>query len=300
MSGYEQGIIQSSADKDNNRVSQFECAPRVGRLLRTMMLCAKTLLSAATLILFLSALAAAQGGSPTVAPPPPAGDDSDPTRPVVWSLREEYYNLPGEAWNNAFILRFDRAVFRERPQPLGKSGILTRFDIPFVVARRADGTSAGLGDIYAQALVLPYRKGKLTVAAGSGIILPTATHRRLGAGKLTIAPAVAPIRFIPKRGFFLVKVQDYFSVAGAGGRPDLHYMTITPLLVWLLKGKPYWVQLDAETQTNWKADARTGLKTGFLLGRMTKRRGMWIKVEVGIGAHRVQSLAIKTSIFKVR
>ncbi len=269
--------------------------------LRTTTRFPKTLVRTGILIHLLSLIGKAQTGSPTVAPPPPAGDDSDPTRPaVVWSLREEYYNLPGQAWNNAFLLRFDRAVFKERPRPLGKNGILTRFDIPFVVAHRADGTSAGLGDIYGQVLVLPYLKGRFVWAAGSGVFLPTATNKRLGTGKLTIAPAVVPVWFIPKRGLFLVKAQDHFSVAGDNDRPDLHYMTITPLLVWRLKGKPYWIQLDGETQTNWKADAHTGVKAGFLLGRMHKRRGMWIKVEVGMGQYRVQSLAIKTSIFKVR
>jgi hypothetical protein len=253
------------------------------------------------LILFLCVIAAAQAGpSPTIAPPPPAGDDSDPTRPVAWSLREEYYNLPGQAWSNAFLFRVDRAFLKERPEPLWKRGLLTRVDIPLVIAHRTDGTSAGLGDIYAQALLLPYSKGRLVFAAGSGVSLPTATHRRLGTGKLTIAPVVAPVWFIPKRGFFLVKVQDFFSVAGAGGRPDLHYMTVTPLLIWRLKDKPYWVQLDAETQSNWKADGHTGYKTGFQFGRMTKGVGTWIKVEIGMGPYRVQSLAIKTSIFKVR
>jgi hypothetical protein len=270
-------------------------------MLMTTRFLAGTLVTGGILILFLCVIAAAQAGpSPTIAPPPPAGDDSDPTRPVVWSLREEYYNLPGQAWTNAFLLRVDRAFLKERPRPLGKRGILTRVDIPFVLAHRADGTSPGLGDIYAQALLLPYFKGKFVFAAGSGVSLPTATNRRQGTGKLTIAPAAAPVWFIPKRGFFLVKVQDYFSVAGANDRPDLHYMTVTPLLVWRLKGKPYWVQLDAETQTNWNARAHTGYKTGFLFGRMTKKRGMWIKVEVGIGPDRVQSLAIKTSVFKVR
>lgn len=114
------------------------------------MLLAKTFVRAGILMLFFCVIAGAQEGtSPTVAPPPPAGDDSDPTKPVVWSLREEYSNLPGQAWNNAFILRLDRAVLKERPRPLGKDGILTRVDIPFVVARRADGTSAGLGNSYA-------------------------------------------------------------------------------------------------------------------------------------------------------
>jgi len=79
-----------------------------------------------------------------------------------------------------------------------------------------------------------------------------------------------------------------------------HYMTITPLLVWRLKHKPFWVQLDAEIQTNWNADGYTGYKTGFQFGRMTNKRGAWIKLEVGMGPYRVQRLAIKTSIFKVR
>ena len=147
---------------------------------------------------------------------------------------------------------------------------------------------------------MPYRKGTFVWGAGTGVFLPTATNRRLGTGTLTVAPVVAPIWFIPGRGFFLVKVQDYVSVASASDRPDLHYMTITPLLVWRLKDRPYWVQLDAETQTDWKADAHTGFKTGVLLGRMRKKRGAWLKVEVGIGPHRVQSVAIKTSVFNVR
>lgn len=274
---------------------------QVKGMLRTTMLLARTCLRAGIFVVCFAAIAAAQAGpSPTVAPPPPAGDDSDPTRPVAWSLREEYYNLPGQAWNNAFLFRIDRAFLKNRRRPLGGHGILTRFDIPIVVAGRLNGTSGGLGDIYWHALLIPYLKGKFAFAAGSGFSFPTATDRTLGTGKLLIAPIAAPVWFIPKRGFFLVKVQDYISVAGDSSRPDLHYMTITPLLVWRILGKPYWVQLDAETQTNWKADGHTGYKAGFLFGRMFKKRmGAWIKVEVGMGPYRVATLAIKTSVFKV-
>lgn len=263
-------------------------------------LLARTLVRAGLVILFFSVIAAAQAGpSPTVAPPPPA-DDSDPTRPVVWSLREEFYNLPGTSWNNAFILRSDRAFLKNRPQLTGKRGALTRLDIPLVVARRPDKTTVGLADIYAQVLLVPYLKNGFAFVAGSGVSLPTATNRRLGTGKLTIAPAVIPVWFIPKRGFFFVKAQDYFSVAGAHDRPDLHYLTVTPLLVWRLKGTRYWTQFDGETQTNWKADNHTGYKAGFLLGRMNKNFiGTWIKVEVGMGPYRVATLAIKTSFFRV-
>src|SRR6185369_12351949 len=124
---------------------------------------------------------------------------------------------------------------------------------------------------------------------GSGVSIPTATGRRLGTGKLTLAPAVVPVWTIPKRGLFFVKVQDYFSIAGADDRLDLHFMQITPLLVWRLKNKPYWIQLDGGSQTNWKNDGHTGYKAGFLLGRIRKNRGVWIKVEVGVGQYRVGS-----------
>ena len=55
--------------------------------------------------------------------------------------------------------------------------------------------------------------------------------------------------------------------------------------LWRLKNKPYWIQLDAESQTNWKNDSHTGYKAGFLLGHMKKGRGLWIKFEVGMGPH---------------
>lgn len=220
---------------------------------------------------------------------------------MVWSLREEYYKLRGEAWNNVFLFRVDRAFLKDRPQLTGKRGILTRLDIPAVVAVRPDETRGGLRDIYGQALVVPYRTRDFAFAAGSGVSIPTATDRRLGTGKLTLAPAVVPVWFIPQRGFFLVKVQDYISVAGASDRPDLHFMTVTPLLVWRLKGKPFWLQLDAESRTDWNAQGHTGYKVGFLFGRMTRKRfGAWIKAEVGLGPYREATLAIKTSLFKVR
>jgi hypothetical protein len=262
----------------------------------------KTFVKVAILILCLYAIAGAQESPTPAASPTPnvAGADSNPATIVAWSLREEYYNLPGQAWTNVFLFRSDRVLLRERAKLIGRYGVITRFDIPFVVTQRADSTRAGLGDIYAQAFLIPYRTQKFLLVAGSGVSIPTATDRQLGTGKLTLAPAVAPVWTIPKRGLFFVKVQDYFSIAGAGSRPDLHFMQITPLLVWRLKNKPYWIQLDAESQTNWNNDGHTGAKAGFLFGRTKKRRGLWIKVEVGIGQYRVQRFAIKTSIFRVR
>jgi hypothetical protein len=240
--------------------------------------------------------------SPTTAPVPDqvAGEDADPARPIVWSVREEFYNLPGDSWTNLLILRSDRAFFQKKPRLGGKRGWLTRLDVPLAVNRRPDETRAGLGDIYAQVLYFPYLTPKFGFAAGSGLSIPTATNDRLGTGKLTLAPVVAPIWFFPKRGFFFVKLQDYFSVAGKQDRADLHYFTTTPLLVWRVRRK-WWVQFDSEAKTNFQASGHTGFKSGFLIGRVVKgKMGVWVKPEVGWGRYREADFAIKTSFFRVR
>jgi hypothetical protein len=254
------------------------------------------------ILVFCSVIAAAQqDSSSTAAPTPDAGTDANPIKPVIWSLRNEYYNLPEELWNNVTILRLDHAYLRNNPKLFGKTGVITRMDIPLVIAGRTDGTKAGLGDWYGQFLLAPFLTQKFAIAMGSGLSVPTATDPSLGTGKLTIAPALVPIWFIPKRGLFYIKVQHYISVAGAEDRPDLHYTNITPLLLWRLKGKPSFFLLDAESTTNWKDNGHTGYRAGFLYGRMLKKNlGLWIKAEAGIGPYRVEDFAVKTSLFKVR
>jgi len=244
----------------------------------------------------------AQTPSPATAPVPQdaAGEDSDPTRPVVWSLREEYFNLRGDAWTNVLIFRSDRAFFKNKPRLGGKRGWLTRFDMPLAVSHRQDVTRAGLGDLYAQVLYVPHLTRKFALVTGAGLSLPTATDETLGTGKLTVAPVVAPVWFFEKKGFFLVKLQDFVSVAGDDQRPDLHYFTTTPLLVWRLNRK-WWIQLDTEAKTNFKDSGHTSFRSGFLVGRMVKGRvGISVKPEVYWGRYREGDFVIRTSLFKVR
>ena len=261
------------------------------------------------LLLFCLALitpASAQSGTPTptTAPPPPQlqGEDSDPTRPVVWSLREEYYNLRGsDAWANAFIVRRDKAFFEDRKEWwTGKRGFITRFDMPLVVTHNPVETQGGLGDLYLQALYFPHLTRKFAFAGGTGMLLPTATDELLGTGKVTIAPALAPVWFIPRRGMFFIKLQDFVSVAGDDSRPDLHYFTTNPLLTWSFQ-KKWWTQLDGETKTNFQTGGNSGYRVGVLLGRVLKNRfGAWVKVEVPFGKYREGDVSIKTSLFRVK
>lgn len=238
--------------------------------------------------------------TPTPLPPEAAGEDSDPTRPVVWSLRQEFYDARGSGWNDLLIFRSDRAFLSDHPRVAGQRGLLTRFEVPLAVAHQAGVTKAGLGDIYAQVLLVPYLTKQRAFVAGTGLILPTATDRLLGTGKWQVAPVVAPVWFFPGRGFFFIKLQDYFSVAGDDSRRDLHYLTTTPLLVWRIPNRPYWVQLDGEIKTDFNQHSQTAYKAGFLVGRMVRHRGFWIKPEVYWGPTREADFAVKIGFFSVR
>jgi hypothetical protein len=241
-----------------------------------------------------------QNSPPTVAPVPrdDAGQDVDPTKPVFWNVREEYYNLRGDAWTNAIILRSDKLILKNNRWG-GKRGIILRFDLPFVIAGQGD-TTGGLGDLYAQFVYIPYLTRKFAFAAGSGLFLPTATDQRLGTGKWTAAPIVAPVWFFPKKGFFFIKLQDNISFAGDDHRSEVHFFSTNPVLVWKLR-TPWWIQVDSEVKTNLENSGHTGFNSGFLVGRMFGRHlGVWAKPEVSWGHYRDGDFTVKTSMFWVK
>jgi len=230
-----------------------------------------------------------------------AGQDVNPTKPVFWNFRNEYHNLRGSFWDNVIIVRVDKVVLKRTPGLGGKRGVILRFDMPFPIVHAADGNiTGGLGDLYAQFVYVPFLTRTFALASGSGLVLPTATDERLGSGKWQISPILAPVWFIPKHGFFVLKLQDYKSFAGDVFRPDVNYFLFTPILSLSLKHR-WWIQLDGECKTNWEQSGHTGYKSGFLLGRMFgPHLGLWVKPEVPWGLYREGNFTIKTSVFWVR
>jgi hypothetical protein len=229
-----------------------------------------------------------------------AGADTDPTKPVAFSLRDEYYDLGGGTWQNVVMLRSDRLVLKRTELPGPARGLITRFDLPFVSFHSADHTSSGLGDLYAQALVLPRVSPNFVMAYGLGLSLPTASSSNLGQGKWVAAPAVAPVWFFPKKGLCFVKVQDWISLAGSSDRPDIHYMTVTPTLLWRLTRR-WWTVLSAESRTDWEQNNQTGYKTGALLGYMLSPRvGASVTVESFHTDHRQAEWDVKAVVFMTR
>jgi hypothetical protein len=143
-------------------------------------------------------------------------------------VREEYRNLRNGSWNNRIVFRKDAVVLRGH-RVGGRAGFLLRTDVPITTTHLGSETHTGLGDIYAQVLFIPHLTRKFAFVTGTGIVLPTATHRTLGQGKWQVAPLAVPVWYLPRaKGFFLVKFQDFISIAGVGDRPDVHALFINP------------------------------------------------------------------------
>jgi hypothetical protein len=207
------------------------------------------------------------------ATPQPSGED--PTRPVFVSVRPEFFNFEGQH-RQLLIGRYD-SRFRQR--------VILRFEVPLVRTEIDGHATGGLGDAYAQFLVVPYGSGRFALVTGSGFLLPTATDEVVGGGKWVLAPVVAPL-WRHARGLFFVKLQNFTSVGGDDSRPDVNYFLVTPTFIRAV-GSAWWVLADTETKTNWRADGRTGVKSGLQVGRrIATGVALWVKPEVWWGANR--------------
>jgi hypothetical protein len=110
-------------------------------------------------------------------------NDSDPTRPILFSLRPEIYSPNRDVTQTALIFRYDRAQLGQRRWLPGKRGVITRFEMPLASTAVSGGaTQVGLGDAYAQLLVSPYFTRTFAFVVGSGLRVPTATDPLLGTG----------------------------------------------------------------------------------------------------------------------
>jgi len=239
----------------------------------------------------------AGGGEPSDLP---VGQDTDPTKPVLFSLRDEYYDFQGGNWVNYVILRKDELAWRDRALPGNAKGLLVRMELPIATSHFGSETTTGLSDAYVQALLLPRLGGPWVLGIGAGLMMPTATDRMLGTGKWTIAPAVAPVWHIPRQGYAYVKFQEFESFAGPSSRPDISYLLITPTVLWRVSRR-YWVLVDSESRTSWTLDGTTSYRSGLLVGRMfTPRVGFSMKAEVPWGNHRLGDWTLKANLYWTR
>lgn len=243
----------------------------------------------------------AQSG-PAPPPPQPAEQTSsdDPLKAVFFSLRNEYANQFDGAWADAFIVRSDRAWLKSNALG-GKVGLLTRIDVPIATSSTSTATDSGLGDVYAQAVHVPWLTRHFALGMGSGVTFPTATAQALGFGKWQVAPILAPIWFFPTgKGFLLIRFHEHVSFAGDATRPDVNYLQTTPTVVYNFR-RHWWLTFDTEATTDWERDTRVSFRSGVELGHVVLGQfGISIKPEVPWGANRTGDWTVKVVLTRYR
>ncbi len=263
---------------------------------------ARSLFFALLILCGLAATVPAQDTESDAAPEttPQIQVEEDPTKPILFSIRNEYRNLRNGAWADTVLLRVDRWSFRNIKNKGGAKGIIFRFDVPFSTVHVANTTKTGLGDLYGQVLYVPHVRKRFAFAVGSGIVLPTATNDLLGQGKLVIAPAAVPVWYFAKRKrIALIRFQNFISVAGKSSRPDINFLVADPTIIHPLNRK-WWIGANTEFKWDWRTERASGI-TGFQVGRMIRGKfGFWIKPEVPWGPGRAGNFTVKFTVFHVR
>jgi hypothetical protein len=141
------------------------------------------------------------------------------------------------------------------PISLGQNwNLITRTIGAFVfqpdVTQPQQGTF-GINDINPSFFLSPANPGKLIWGAGPTFLIPTASDNVLGTGKFCIGPAIVAL-VQPGKWTLGVLVNNLWSVAGSGSRPDVNSMTLQYFINYNLK-KGYYITLQPIISANWNA-----------------------------------------------
>lgn len=109
----------------------------------------------------------------------------------------------------------------------------------------------GLNDLNPSFFLSPAAPGKLIWGAGPTFLLPTASDDALGTGKFSIGPAIVAL-IQPGKWTLGVLVNNLWSVAGSGNRPDVNSMTLQYFVNYNLK-KGYYITIQPTISANWNA-----------------------------------------------
>lgn len=115
---------------------------------------------------------------------------------------------------------------------------------------------SGLGDMQPTFLLSPAKPHKLIWGAGPIIQMPTATSRYLGQGKLALGPNIVALT-MPGHFVLGVLVNNIWSVAGGGSRPDINQMLLQYFVNYNMK-KGWYLTTQPIITANWNTPAPSG------------------------------------------
>ncbi len=137
-----------------------------------------------------------------------------------------------------------------------KWNLITRTIQPFIGQPYTDqntGGEYGLGDMNPSFFLSPAKPGKVIWGAGPTFVIPTATNKILGQGKLSMGPAVVLLTQPPHWTLGLI-TNNVWSVAGSGGRPAVNQFLLQYFINYDLK-KHWYLQTAPIITANWKASS---------------------------------------------
>ena len=111
----------------------------------------------------------------------------------------------------------------------------------------------GFGDMTPTFFLSPAKPGKLIWGAGPVFVIPTATSKFLGQGKVSMGPSIVAL-VQPGPWTIGALVNNVWSVAGSGGRPAVNQMTLQYFINYNLK-KGWYLSTSPVITANWKASS---------------------------------------------
>ncbi len=135
--------------------------------------------------------------------------------------------------------------------------LIIRWITPIIYQPLAPGVGvSGLGDMQPTFLLSPSKPHKLIWGAGPIIQLPTATSRYTGQGKLAIGPNIVALG-MPSHFVLGVLINNIWSIAGGGSRPDINQMLLQYFINDNLK-KGWYLTTQPIVTANWNTSAASG------------------------------------------
>ncbi len=115
---------------------------------------------------------------------------------------------------------------------------------------------SGLGDMQPTFLLSPSKPHKLIWGVGPILQLPTATSQYLGQGKLALGPNIVALT-MPGSFVLGVLVNNIWSVAGSGSRPNINQMLLQYFVNYNMK-KGWYLTTQPIITANWNTPAPSG------------------------------------------
>ena len=113
------------------------------------------------------------------------------------------------------------------------------------------GGEYGLGDMNPTFFLSPRNPGKVIWGVGPAFVIPTATNEILGQGKFSLGPSFVALAQ-PGHWTLGLLVNNVWSVAGSGSRPDVNQMLLQYFINYNLK-KGWYLSFSPIITANWKA-----------------------------------------------